>query len=126
MKLLLAPTLAFLILINSAPSAEIKPEAQSFAAFWVQFKAAVAKKDNEAIAAMTKIPFPYGTTKLSKADFIKQCGELFGKKTQRCFSKAKPVKEDNRDSYSVFCGEDIFSFEKVNGEYRFTDIGIND
>lgn len=126
MKLLLAPTLAFLIAINSAASAEIKPEAQSFAAFWVQFKAAVAKRDDEAIAALTKIPFPYGTKRLSKAEFIKECGELFNKKTQRCFRSAKPVKEDNRDSYTVFCGEELFSFDKVNGEYRFTDIGMND
>jgi hypothetical protein len=36
------------------------------------------------------------------------------------------MKHDGRDSYSVFCGEEIFGFEKVNGEYRFTDIGMND
>lgn len=126
MKLLLAATVAFLIVTNSAASAEIKPEARSFDAFWIQFKAAVAKGDKAAIAEMTKIPFPYGTKQLSKAEFIKECGALFDKKTQRCFSKAKPVKEDDRDSYNVFCGEEIFSFAKVNGEYRFTDIGMND
>ena len=122
----LTPVIFFLLAINPAGSAEIKPEARSFAAFWVQFKTAVAKDDKKAIAEMTKIPFPYGTKQLSKAEFIKECGELFGQKTRRCFSKAKPVKEEDRDSYSVFCGEEIFVFEKVNGEYRFTDIGMND
>jgi len=101
-------------------------EARSFAAFWDQFKTAVAKNHKEAIAEMTKLPFPYGSKQLSKADFIKECGELFNQKTRRCFSKAKPIKEHDRDSYSVFCGEEIFVFEKVNGEYRFTDIGMND
>jgi hypothetical protein len=101
-------------------------EARSFAEFWVQFKTAVAKDDKEAIAEMTKFPFPYGTKHLSKAEFIKECGKLYDQKTRRCFAKAKPVKEDDRDSYSVFCGEEIFVFEKVNGEYRFSDIGMND
>lgn len=126
MKLLSTAILAFLIVINPAAGAEVKPEAGSFPAFWIQFKAAVAKGDKAAIAEMTKIPFPYGTKQLSKAEFIKECGKLFDKKTQKCFSKAKPIKEDNRDSYSVFCGEEIFVFEKVNGEYRFSDIGMND
>jgi len=126
-------TLAFLALvifsllaIGPARGAQVKPEAGSFAAFWLQFKTAVAKDDKHAIAEMTKFPFPYGTKHLSKAEFIKECGKLFDKKTRRCFPTAKPVKEDDRDSYSVFCGEDIFVFEKVNGEYRFSDIGMND
>jgi hypothetical protein len=122
----LTPAIFFFLAINPAGSAEIKPEARSFAAFWVQFKPAVAKDDKKAIAEMTKIPFPYATKHLSKAEFIKECGKLFDQKTRRCFSKAKPVKEDDRESYSVFCGEEIFVFEKVNGEYRFTDIGMND
>jgi hypothetical protein len=126
MKLLLATTLTLLLVIDPASSAEIKPEARSFGAFWIQFKAAVAKGDKAAIADMTKFPFVYLTNQLSKTDFINQCGAIFGKKTQRCFSNAKPTKEDNRESYSVFCGEFIFVFEKVNGEYRFTDIGEND
>ena len=112
--------------VTRIESAETKPGARSFAAFWVQFKAAVTKNDKEAIAELTKIPFPYGEKQLSKAEFIKECAELFNQKTGKCFSKAKPVKDDGRDSYSVFCGEEIFSFEKVNGEYRFTDIGMND
>jgi hypothetical protein len=101
-------------------------EAGSFAEFWVQFKTAVAKDDKEAIAEMTKLPFPTGSKPWSKAEFIKECGKLFDQKTRRCFSKAKPIKEEDRDSYSVFCGEEIFVFSKVNGEYRFTDIGMND
>jgi hypothetical protein len=126
MKLLLATVLTLLLVIDPASSAEIKPEARSFDAFWTQFKAAVAKGDKAAIAEMTKFPFDNGAKYLSKAEFIKQCGEFFDRKTQRCFSKAKPVKDDKRDSYNVFCGETIFGFAKVDGEYRFTDMGVND
>jgi hypothetical protein len=126
MKLFLATALTFFLFIDAASSAEVKPEARSFDAFWTQFKAAVAKGDKAAIAAMTKFPFDNGAKLISKAEFIKQCGEFFDRKTQRCFSKAKPVKDDKRDSYNVFCGETIFGFAKVDGEYRFIDIGVND
>ena len=126
MKLLLVTLLSSLLAINPVARAEIKPEARSFDAFWIQFKAAVAKGDKAAIAEMTKFPFDNGARYLSKAEFIKECGALFDKKTKKCFSNAKPIKEDNRDSYSVFCGETIFGFAKVDGHYRFTDIGVND
>ena len=126
MKLLLAATVVFLIAINPAVSAETKPDAQSFAAFWLQFKAAVAKGDKAAIAEMTKFPFDDGAKQLSKEEFIKNCGAIFGKKVQSCFANAKPVREKNGDTYDVFCGESRFGFEKVNGEYRFGFIGVND
>jgi hypothetical protein len=113
-----------LLAINPAGSAEIKPAAGSFPAFWVQFKTAVQKQDKEAVARMTK--FPFMGKYFSKVEFIKEYALILDERTRRCFSKAKPIKDDDRDSYSVFCDEEIFGFEKVNGEYRFTDIGMND
>ena len=113
-----------LLAINPAGSAEIKAEARSFPAFWAQFKAAVQKQDKEAVAGMTK--FPFMGKYLSKADFIKGYALILDERTRRCFRNAKPVKDDKGDGYSVLCGEEIFSFSKVNGEYRFTDIGMND
>ncbi|MEN3369291.1 MAG: hypothetical protein V7609_1434 [Verrucomicrobiota bacterium] len=127
MKLLLAATVVFLLAINPVVRAETKPDPGSFAAFWVRFKEAVAKENKEAIAGMTKFPFDDGSGKqLSRADFIKQSGAIFDQKTRKCFRSAKPVKEDNRDSYSVFCGEVIFVFAKGNGGYQFTALGVND
>jgi hypothetical protein len=123
MRLLLATALTLLLVIDPAWSGEIKPEARSFDAFWIRFKTAVAKGDKPAIAEMTKFPF-YGH--MSKDEFIKKYGEFFDRKTQRCFSNAVPVKEDKHDRYNVFCGEEIFGFAKVDGEYRFTDIAMND
>jgi hypothetical protein len=123
-KLLFSTALIFLLALAPTGSAEIKAEGRSFAAFWAQFQAAVVKGDKEAIAGMTKLPFGY--EKLAKADFVKQCDKLFSAKARRCFRNAKPVKEDKRDSYSVFCGESIFVFEKGKDRYQFTDLGVND
>ena len=124
MKLLLATALTLLVAIAPVKGAPIREN--SFASFWAKFETAVANKNKETIAAMTKFPFTHFSNRLTKADFIKQCDAIFSAKVQRCFRGAKPVKDDGRDSYSVFCGETIFTFEKGNGGYQFTDMGEND
>ena len=101
---------------------------ESFAAFWTQFKAAVAKGDKEAVASMTKFPVEIGEN-VSKAVFLKKYPEFFPRKVQACFAKAKPVADKNPQggvTYSVFCGEEIFLFEQVEGKFLFTGIGVND
>jgi hypothetical protein len=125
MKLLLATSLTLLVAITPIKGAGTE-DTKSFAPFWAQFKTAVANKNREAIAAMTKFPFNYYAKQLTKADFIKECDAIFSPKVQRCFRDAKPVKADDRESYSVFCGQTIFVFEKGNGGYQFTDMGEND
>ncbi len=126
MKLLLATAFTLLVAIIPIKGAGITVDAKSFAPFWAQFKTAVANKNKEAIAAMTKFPFAYGGSILTKADFMKQCDAIFSAKVQKCLRNAKPVKADDRDSYSVFCGSTIFVFEKGTGGYQFTDVGEND
>ena len=120
-------TLALMLLVLTQPlhSAETKSAAGSFALFWTQFKAAVANKDKEAIAGMTKFPFNYGE-RMTKADFIKQFDVIFTAKVRKCFQGAKPMKDTNRESYTVICGEDIFTFAKDSGGYRLTDVDMND
>lgn len=61
---------------------------------------------------------------MAKAAFIRDYPSYFTKEVKKCFATAKPVLD--RDSYSVFCGEEIFGFAKRDGEYRFTYIGMND
>ena len=126
MKLLLATTLALVVAMTPIKGAGSKEDAKSFAPFWAQFKAAVANKDREAIAAMTKFPFDYFAKQLTKADFMKECDAIFSDEVQRCFRNAKPVKAEGRESYSVFCGQTIFGFEKGDGGCQFTDMGEND
>jgi hypothetical protein len=113
-------TLTFLFAPGLANGDERPARTESFATFWAGFKSAVAKNDKEAILAATHLP----SFKLSKAAFIKTYPSLFTRQVKKCFASAKPVRD--RDSYSVFCGEEYYFFEKVNGVYKLTDIGMND
>ena len=95
-----------------------------FTAFWIKFKAAVARNDKNAVADMTKLPFMIGSTDLDRAGFIKQYSSLFTPRVRRCFARAKPMKD--QEVYEIFCGQQIFLFGKVDGVYRFAEIGVND
>lgn len=120
---------ALLLLTTPAPAApaargQAAPAAakETFASFWTRFKAALVKDDRGAVAAMTK--FRAGDeTYLSDKEFLaKWYGEL--RRERRCFARAKPVAD--QESYSVFCGERIFVFERIGGAWKFADIGAND
>lgn len=96
----------------------------SFDAFWTKFKAAVAKKDKAAVASMTRLPYLYDSKKLDKEQFIAKYDLLFPKETATCFSKAKPTAD--KEDYFVFCGEQIYCFNKEKDKWLFTEIGVND
>ncbi len=126
MKKFLPSVLALLVLTVIAT--QVKSEqvnTQTFASFWIEFKAAVAKNDKESVAAMTNFPFSLDK-ELTKAEFIKRYNEIFTPKIQRCFVRAKPVKEVVVDGYSVFCGKEIYAFERMEGKYKFTSVGADD
>ena len=96
----------------------------SFNAFWIKFKAAVARRDKGGVADMTKLPFMLDSKDVDRAGFIKQYDLRFTQRVRRCFARAKPTKD--QDAYEIFCGEQIFLFAKVEGVYKFTEIGVND
>lgn len=96
----------------------------AFDGFWAKFKDALNKNDKEAIASMTRLPYLLDEKKLDRKAFIAYTDKIFTKKTRNCLVKQKPVKDNNY--YSAFCGDDIFCFEKVDGKYLFTEIGVND
>lgn len=95
-----------------------------FSEFWAKFKTAVAQRDKAAVAAMTKLPYALESKQLNSAQFIANYDQLFPKATMKCFAKAKPVAD--KDNYFVFCGEQIYCFNKVQGKWMFTEIGAND
>lgn len=76
------------------------------------------------MADLTKLPFMIESTDLDRAGFIKQYGLLFTPRVRRCFARAKPTKD--QDAYEIFCGQQIFLFGKIDGFYKFTEIGVND
>ena len=100
-----------------------KPD-PDFNAFWIKFKAAVARNDKATVADMTKLPFMLNNKDLDRDGFIKQYSSLFTPKMRRCVARAKPARD--QDSMEIFCGQQIFLFAKVDGVYKFTEIGVND
>ncbi len=123
MKTGLATTLALLVLIPTAlgsgnPSDQTS---RAFTAFWAEFKTAVAKNDREAVASMTKFPFDNGKM-ISRAQFFKSYDRIFDQAAQKCFTQAKPEKEEE-GSYRVSCGRKTFVFDLMRGKYRFIGIG---
>lgn len=119
---LLTAALMFFLAAPPAEAEERSAQPQSFAKFWAGFKGAVARGDREAVVAATHLP----SMRLSKAAFLQTYLSTFTRQVQKCFAAAKPVRTEDRDSYSVFCGEEYYYFEKVNGTYKLTDIGMND
>ena len=128
----LLPLILMLVMLGAAVSQAHGQEAQSaqsFASFWAQFTAAVAKNDKEAVATMTKFPVEIGDP-ITRAAFLKKYPKIFNQKVRRCFAKETPVRDNQPQqgggSYSMFCGDDIFYFERVDGKYLFAGIGVND
>lgn len=97
----------------------------SFTPFWTQFKTALKKRDKEALATMTKLPFMFDSKNLNKAQFIAKVDVILPGSLSTCFAKEKPVL-DKEGQYFVFCGEQIYIFNKINGKFLFTEIGVND
>ena len=124
-------TLTLILVVLSAVVSPIRSEEaqtkQSFVTFLAQFKAAVAKDDKEAVAAMTRFPIDINAN-VTKEAFLKKYHEYFTQSVRKCLAKEKPVADEqsHRGSYNLFCGNDIFTFERVDGEYKLTSIGIND
>lgn len=120
MKIILALLLVLLVGITQPTFA-----ADSFQSFWIDFKTALKKRDKNALASMTKLPFLLDSKNLNKSEFIAKIDVILPVKLSKCFDKEKPVL-DKDDAYFAFCGEQIYIFSKTNGKYLFTEIGVND
>jgi hypothetical protein len=103
--------------------APVTPD-NSFRTFWTQFKQAVAKNDKQAVASLTVLPFMFDSKERDRTGFIRIYPRLFNARTRRCIARAKPVPEG--EDYEIFCGQTIFYFARVDGRYRFREIGVND
>jgi hypothetical protein len=140
-------TLLLLITVASSVQSQQTKSTETFASFWVKFKAAVAKNDKEAIADMTNFPIYIGE-ELTRDAFVKKYNEIFDRNVKRCLARAKPTNDyqaylnavkltkkqnapppqpqEDTGSYSVFCGGEIYVFQIVGGKYKFAEIGVND
>ena len=125
MKFLLAIVMLLLLVPSQAVAQSgAKTLDPAFVVFLTKFKAALAKDDKEAVATMTKLPFLFDSKEQKHDGFIKIYDKLFTARVKKCFATAKPIKDE--DVYEIFCGKTIYLFGKVNGSYKFTEIGVDD
>ena len=117
--------LLFMLSVGASPvQSQQAHRTQTFASFWTQFKAAVATKNKEAVAALTTFPFPFESGEITRGEFIAKYHRIFNRQSQRCIGSGKLVRD--KESYLVFCGEEIYVFARVEGTYKLVDIGVND
>lgn len=93
--------------------------------FLGEFRAALAKSDKAKIADMTKIPYYYDNGFLNREQYIKKIDVIFPKDVKAGLARNKPVR-DKDGSYMIFNDDLIYVFNKVKGEYKFTDISVDD
>jgi hypothetical protein len=97
---------------------------QSFSEFWTKFKTAVARNDKAAVASMTKFPFLYLEENIGREKFIKIYSQIFTATVKRCIAVEKPEKDGK--NYSIGCDGDYYTFEYINGVYKFTGVPTYD
>ncbi len=98
---------------------------KEFDSFWLEFKQALQKNDQQKLVSLTSTPFLYQDKSLDKTHLLPQISKIFTPKVRKCLIKQHPV-GDSKQGYSGFCGEIIYVFSKVNGHYLFSDLGVND
>src|SRR5262245_55050643 len=112
-------------LLNLAPAVAKTPKEpvaspalqKEFDGFFEKFRAALKANDSAAIAGMTRLPFMNDSAIRDAAQFrAKTYATSFKAKNRACLQRGKALyqrEEDKTDTYSVFCGEDIFVFTKT-------------
>lgn len=100
--------------------------------FWQQFKTAVANKNVEAIATLSRFPIgmSYGIASVkTKADLRRRYRRVFTEQSDAaaCFSKAKPEADpDNAKHFTVACPDAagnevvIYHFNLTRTGWKFT------
>ncbi len=114
------------LLISAGPALAAGSD-DGFAAFWTQFKAAVAKSDQKAVSRMIKYPVLYMDLR-QVADFPVIWKGAFTPAQRTCLAKQKPGKDthEGKVSYSAFCDDLIYVFGKDDAGWKLTDFAVND
>ena len=136
MKNLIVLSLYFIntVTVFAEPSGDSQLSGGSIDAFWKRFKAAVAMRDEGAIANLSKFPIemPYGVATIeNRMQLRSRYHEVFDEQANaaRCFEKAQPETEgENPSLFTVACPDAagnevvIYHFEKANNDWRFTGL----
>jgi hypothetical protein len=96
--------------------------------FIARFRNALKANDVAAVAAMTKLSF-YRDDKQG-ADYVrKNYRDIFTAKVSGCIARNKGVYDrapDGTHYFTVFCGEELFLFNKTPDGFRFAEVGVDD
>lgn len=136
MKNVIVLSLCFIISVTvfAEPSGKPQKTGGSIDAFWKRFTAAVAMKDEVAIANLSKFPIemPYGVASIENESQLRsRFHEAFNEQTNaaRCFDKAKPeMEEQDPKRFTVACQDTagnevvIYHFEKIENDWRFSGL----
>ncbi len=106
----------------ATPAARIDPG--NFEQVWRRFAKAAAEGDQPAVRGMTKLPFMLGGNDVAADQFDTLWAGLFTPSTRDCLAKAKPVAD--QQLMEAFCNGTIFIFAKIDGVWKFTEIGADD
>jgi hypothetical protein len=109
----------------------------AFKTFWAKFKSAVAKKDKNAVANLSRFPVSmpaFQKNVRTKADFLRRYNSIFNGEADaaKCFQNSPPQKASAK-RYEVNCGFKndragdggepiVYSFELTNSGWKFVGL----
>ena len=124
---------AVVIASTSAAYAQDKPAPaavqKDYDQFIGKFRDALKKNDAAAVTGMTR--FPYYWDEMRDAAYFQKnlYSKIFTPKVRTCLARGKGFYDqapDGSESFSVFCGEEIYLFTKTPDGFRFAETGVND
>ena len=130
----LTPLFLVLLLTSSSLATRTNQAENTVDTFWQTFRTAVAKRDVETIARLSKFPIgmSYGISSIrTKAQLAKRYRQVFNEQSDAsvCFSKAKPeMNAENPKQFSVACPDAagnevvIYQFEQTRTGWKFTGL----
>lgn len=94
---------------------------ETFAAFWTRFKAALAKDDRQAVAAMTKHckcgQMPFDNDKQFLDEWYPSL-----RRNRACLARSKPIVRGKQNSVICRTDGDELVFERIGGEWKLINV----
>ena len=102
----------------------------AFQAFYAKFKAAVIKRDRNAVVSLTRFPFHYGWDAgdegtYTRSQFLAKFNDIF-RGTGKLFAQKNPIFYGENGSYSLTNEADAshYMFEKRGSVYKFNSLVV--
>lgn len=119
-------TLGLLALTGAllGPAAQAQTSAD-FSGFQAQFRAALARHDAAAVAALTRLPFQFEGRAHDAQGFVRQVWpRLFSAAIRRCLQQAQALSEGPRERV-MFCRPYSFHFDASGGAWRLREFAAD-